>query len=164
MRTESRGAGARSAHWPVPLLDRRYRCPGRRRCDRKSTVGSIPGLAPARQLSCRQVRPRGQAGRKYSWDSSILVREGTETLGECRRRSSRSPEGIPVKRAKCRNRRSPGKRRDGLRKLNRTPVSLSREATDTDARFPQKGDSRLTEAWSRSHAVARDGAQVVATG
>jgi hypothetical protein len=43
-------------------------------------------------------------------------------------------------------------------------VSLSREATDTDARFPQRGDSRLTEAWSRSHAVALDGAQVVATG
>jgi len=33
-------------------------------------------------------------------------------------------------------------------------VSLAREATDTDARFPQEG-SRLAEAWSRSHAVAR---------
>jgi hypothetical protein len=42
-------------------------------------------------------------------------------------------------------------------------VSLSREATGTDARFLQEG-SRLTVAWSRSHAVACDGAQVVATG
>jgi hypothetical protein len=120
----------------------------------EATIVTGGGLFPLKGvLQDRNPRPRAPRRQCRLADGFIDGLRPASTKHW--RRRTFTPTGSPeFPSEQSTPRSSPGIRLP--RKLSRTPVSLSREATDTDARFPQEG-SRLTEAWSRSHAVARDG-------